>query len=29
MDDPSMVDQLYDIGRRAAEKQVQPEHLFT
>ncbi len=28
MDDPSMVDQLYDIGRRAAEKQVKPEHLF-
>ena len=28
MDDPSMVDQLYEIGRRAAEKQVKPEHLF-
>jgi hypothetical protein len=29
MDDPSMVDQLYEIGRRAAEKQVKPEHLFS
>jgi len=28
MDDPSMVDQLYEIGRRAAEKQVKPEHLL-
>jgi uncharacterized protein len=28
MDDPSMVDQLYEIGRQAAEKQVKPEHLF-
>lgn len=28
MDDPTMVNQLYDIGSRAAEKQVRPEHLF-
>jgi uncharacterized protein len=28
MDDPSLVDQLYEMGRRAAEKQVKPEHLF-
>jgi hypothetical protein len=29
MDDPSLVDQLYEMGRRAAQKQVKPEHLFT
>jgi hypothetical protein len=29
MDDPSLVDKLYDIGRIAAEKQVRPEHLFS
>ena len=28
MDDPSLVDKLYEIGCIAAEKQVKPEHLF-
>jgi predicted acylesterase/phospholipase RssA len=28
MDDPTMVDKLYEIGGLAAEKQVKPEHLF-
>ena len=28
MDDPVLVDRLYEIGRRAAAKQVMPEHLF-
>jgi hypothetical protein len=29
MDDPSLVDKLYEIGSCAAEKQVKPEHLFS
>jgi uncharacterized protein len=28
MDDPTLVQQLYEIGCKAAEKQVKPEHLF-
>jgi hypothetical protein len=28
MDDPSLVNTLYELGRRAAEKQVKAEHLF-
>ena len=28
MDDPTLVDRLYEIGSLAAEKQVKAEHLF-
>ena len=28
MDDPAAVHELYEIGRRAAEKQVKLEHLI-